>query len=198
MTKVVLASNNRHKAEEFNQIFENYKLDLTLVLPKDVYLSGLDVEENGNSFEANAEIKAKAFFEAAGMPAIADDSGLEVDCLDKKPGIHSARYAGLHGDDAANRLKVIDEIADLDSPNLSARFRCVICYYDGETTIFANGSVEGSITLIQSGSGGFGYDPIFIPDGYEQTFAEMQQDEKNKISHRRRAIEEFVEKYKAL
>jgi XTP/dITP diphosphohydrolase len=198
MTKILLASNNKHKLEEFSQIFKHIHLPVSLLTPADIYLSGFDVDETGVTFEENAEIKAGAFYEAAGMPVIADDSGLEVDCLGLKPGVLSARYAGNHGDDAANRKKILVEIQKLGTDNLTARFRCVICYYDGVDTIFANGSVEGRISLSERGSGGFGYDPIFIPDGYGQTFAEMPQAEKNKISHRGRAIQNFVSKYKKL
>lgn len=195
MTKILLASNNKHKLEEFSQIFEKVHLPISLITPSDIYLSGFDVEETGNTFEENAEIKAKAFFSAAGMPVLSDDSGLEVDCLDKLPGVLSARYAGRHGDDSANRKKILDEIHKLGTAHLTARFRCVICYFDGVNTIFANGSVEGNISLIERGSGGFGYDPIFIPDGYGQTFAEMPLDEKNRISHRGRAIQDFVSRF---
>ncbi|MDT3740939.1 MAG: RdgB/HAM1 family non-canonical purine NTP pyrophosphatase [Candidatus Kapabacteria bacterium] len=196
MQKILLASNNKHKAKEFKQIFEKEKIELEILLPSDLHLSGFDVEETGLTFEENAVIKAKAFFEAAGMPVIADDSGLEVDALDLKPGVLSARYAGIHGDDAANRTKVLAELRNTDVQHRLARFRCVICYYDGKDTVIASGSVEGLIGSSEKGSGGFGYDPIFIPVGYEQTFAEMNQDEKNKISHRGRAIEDFIRKYK--
>lgn len=198
MKKIVLASNNKHKLDEFSQIFNQIHLPISLITPNDINLSGLDVDETGDTFEENSEIKAKSFFEAAGIPAIADDSGLEVDCLDKNPGVQSARYAGTHGNDAANRLKVLEEIIKSSSDDLTARFRCVICYYDGVNKIFANGSVEGRISLEERGAGGFGYDPIFIPDGFEQTFAELPQIEKNKISHRGKAIQDFVNKYKKI
>ena len=196
MQKILLASNNKHKAEEFIQIFEKEKIKLEILLPSELHLSDFDVEETGLTFEENAVIKAKAFYEAAGMPVIADDSGLEVDALDLKPGVLSARYAGIHGDDAANRTKVLGELINIEDKHRSARFRCVICYYDGKDTLIATGSVEGLIGSSEKGAGGFGYDPIFIPVGSGQTFAEMNQDEKNKISHRGRAIEDFIRKYK--
>lgn len=198
MTKIILASNNKHKADEFMQIFEKSNLPLSLILPKDINLSGLDVDENGSTFEANAEIKARAFYEASELPAIADDSGLEVDCLGKHPGVQSARYAGIHGDDSSNRLKVLADIIKSNSNDLTARFRCVICFYDGVNTILADGRVEGRISMLEKGNGGFGYDPIFIPDGYDMTFAEMPQNEKNIISHRGRAIQDFISRYKEL
>ncbi|MBX3044563.1 MAG: RdgB/HAM1 family non-canonical purine NTP pyrophosphatase [Candidatus Kapabacteria bacterium] len=196
MSKILLASNNKHKAEEFKQIFIDAGLSSSLVLPQDLYLGGLEVEETGLTFEENAEIKALAFNKAAGMPVISDDSGLEVDCLGLKPGVTSARYAGVHGDDAANRKKVLDEVLAKDCGNLKARFRCVICYFDGNEIIQGVGKVEGRISLSERGSGGFGYDPIFIPDGYESTFAELPAEIKNQISHRKRALDDFIEKYK--
>ncbi len=198
MTKVILASNNKHKLDEFSQIFEQIHLPISLIIPSEINLSDLEVDETGDTFEENSEIKAKAFFEASAMPAIADDSGLEVDCLGKNPGVQSARYAGAHGDDAANRLKVLEDILKSSSDDLTARFRCVICYYDGVHKFFANGSVEGRISLNERGTGGFGYDPIFIPNGFDQTFAEISQIEKNKISHRGKAIQDFVIQFKEL
>lgn len=196
MNKILLASNNKHKAAEFIQIFEESELDIKLILPSEMYLSGLEVDESGLTFEENAQIKAKEFYKAAGMPVISDDSGIEVDCLDKRPGVISARYAGINADDSENRKKLLNDIFESKSENLTARFRCVICYYDGADTIMANGSVEGKICLQERGSSGFGYDPMFIPDGYEHTFAELPQEEKNKISHRGRAIQDFVKRFR--
>jgi XTP/dITP diphosphohydrolase len=196
--KIILASNNKHKYHEFSEIFKKNNFKNDILIPNDVYLGGFDVEESGLTFEENAMIKAKAFYEAAGMPAIADDSGLEVDALDFRPGVYSARYAGEHGDDKKNRTKVLNELASLVEPLRSARFRCVICYYDGINSITVDGRVEGKIISEERGEGGFGYDPIFIPEGYDETFAEMTQEEKNKISHRARAINKFLEEYQKL
>jgi XTP/dITP diphosphohydrolase len=196
MIKTVLASNNLHKAEEFLQIFNDEKIEISILMPADLYLTGLDVEETGVTFEENALIKAKAFFEAAGMPAISDDSGLEIDALELRPGVYSARYSGENANDKSNRIKVLDELSAVPANERTARFRSVICYFDGEITLFGVGKVEGRIINEERGEGGFGYDSIFVPDGYTQTFAEISQKDKNSISHRKNAIMDFIEKYK--
>jgi len=196
--KVVLASNNRHKALEFKQIFESNSINLQLMLPSDVYLSGLDVDETGTTFHENSFIKAKEFYLAAGMPAIADDSGLEVDFLDKSPGIYSARYSGPNATDEMNRKKLLSELINVPPDKRSARFRCVICYYDGDISIYGDGSVEGEIIFEERGSEGFGYDSIFVPKGYDKTFAEISSELKNNISHRRNALMDFMNNYRGL
>jgi len=198
MTKVILASNNRHKADEFLQIFNVEKIEISILMPADLYLTGFDVVESGITFEENALIKAKAFYEAAGMPAISDDSGLEIDALSLRPGVYSARYSGENANDKSNRIKVLDELSGVPENKRTARFRSVICYFDGEITIFGVGKVEGRIINEERGERGFGYDSIFIPNGYNETFAEMSQQDKNSISHRKNAIMDFIEKYKLL
>ncbi|PKL85975.1 MAG: non-canonical purine NTP pyrophosphatase, RdgB/HAM1 family [Ignavibacteriae bacterium HGW-Ignavibacteriae-1] len=184
---LLAATNNQHKIEEIRAILSDID-GLEIVTPMSLGIN-INPDENGTSFEQNAEIKARAFYEAARIPVIADDSGLEVDQLDGLPGINSARYAGIDGDDKANREKLRSELNF--SELVTARFRCVICYFDGTQTIFANGKVEGQIINEERGSMGFGYDPIFIPDNFDITFAEMDSISKNKLSHRADALKQL-------
>ena len=149
----------------------------------------LDVEENGTTFEENSFIKAKAITDLTGELAIADDSGLEVDALSGAPGVHSARFAGGHGNDAANRQKVLQLLQNVPDAKRTARCVCGITLVrpDG-TKLAARGTVEGRITEEELGDGGFGYDCIFMPDGFDVTFAQMDADQKNRMSHRARAL----------
>lgn len=189
---LLLASNNSHKAKEFNEIFD--KLipgKVELVLPNQISNENLEVVEDGDTFIANSLIKAKAYYDKFKIPVISDDSGLEVDALNGAPGIHSARYAGEHGDDAANRKKLLIELKN--NENKRANFIACLCFYSGNEPVFFEGKVFGNIISEEKGEGGFGYDPIFIPEGYDETFAEMDQSEKNKISHRSLALQRFCE-----
>ncbi len=184
---LLAATNNQHKIEEIRAILSDID-GLEIVTPISLGIN-INPDENGTSFEQNAEIKARAFYEAARIPVIADDSGLEVDQLDGLPGINSARYAGIDGNDKANREKLLSELNF--SEHVIARFRCVICYFDGTQTIFASGKIEGQIISEERGSMGFGYDPIFIPDNYDITFAEMDSISKNNLSHRADALRQL-------
>ncbi|MEI6089580.1 MAG: RdgB/HAM1 family non-canonical purine NTP pyrophosphatase [bacterium] len=190
--KLVLASNNKHKAEEYSAMFKaDNGIDITVLLPKDLLHEEIEIEETGLTFEENASIKARHIFELAKLPCFSDDSGLEVKALGNKPGLNSARYSGSHGDDKANRKKVISELIDLNTDDWSARFRCVICFYDGLNEYFFEGICTGKLISEEKGTSGFGYDPIFIPDGYNITFAEMPSKQKNSISHRANAVDKF-------
>lgn len=168
-------------------------------------LSGLDVElvsassietapevvEDAESLEENAAKKARTLYEHTGLAALADDTGLEVAALDGRPGVHSARYAGEQADDVANRRLLLWELAD--ATTRSARFRTVIAFVDREGNIhFFEGICPGKIVEEERGSGGFGYDSIFIPEGFDLTFAELTPDEKNAVSHRGRALRHFT------
>jgi XTP/dITP diphosphohydrolase len=187
MQTLVFASNNRHKIDEVNQILSAFGYEVKSMA--DVGFTD-DIDETGNTFKDNAALKANAVFEATGLPCFADDSGLEVDALNGQPGVYSARYAGSHGDTAANNQKLMLEMSG--KPNRKARFKTVIAYRTSSGLTFFEGTVNGNITETHSGSNGFGYDPLFIPDGYNITFAEMPSEEKNQISHRRRALDQFV------
>jgi XTP/dITP diphosphohydrolase len=190
MKKIHLASNNRHKAKEFEQIINSIiPGKINLILPEIISIDKFDVDETGSSFIENSFIKAKAFFEKFNLPVISDDSGLEVNSLNGEPGINSARYAGEHGNDELNRKKLLTNLKDFDDKQ--ANFIAVLCYFDGNEPIFFEGKVFGKIIDTERGNGGFGYDPIFMPDGYDITFSEMEQEEKNRISHRSLAIQRF-------
>jgi XTP/dITP diphosphohydrolase len=192
MMKILLATNNKHKLEEIKLIFDIEIGDtIQLLTPADLNLE-LDVPENENTLEGNAYLKAKAFFDASGIPSIADDTGLEIDALDGQPGVRSARFAGEPANDAKNREKVLALMNFISTDRRSARFRTVICYYDSTGKHLIEGSCEGQITKEEAGYNGFGYDCIFIPDGYSLTFAEMKALVKNSISHRSKAIINFV------
>lgn len=180
--EILIATHNAHKKEEIQQILGN---QFTVKSLSDYHLNE-EIVEDGNSFEANAKIKAKYCFEKTGIPSIGDDSGLVVEALDGRPGIFSARYAGDH-DFAKNIAKVLAELAD--NENRKAYFITVLCYYDASGPLFFEGRVYGNILQENKGTAGFGYDPVFVPDGYEKTFAEMPAEEKNRISHRKKAID---------
>ena len=153
--------------------------------------------ETGTTFEENAAIKAvSASHQIKGSHILADDSGIEVDALGGAPGVWSARFAGENADDEANRSKLLRELQNVSGPEeRSARFCCVmVVARDGEVVATVRGEVEGTLTLEERGDGGFGYDPIFIPDGYDRTFAELSAEEKNSISHRARALMQIADR----
>jgi XTP/dITP diphosphohydrolase len=186
MQQLVFATNNRHKLEEVAAKL-NGKIKL---LSLDDIGCHADIAETGQTFAANASIKSGYIYNQYQLNCFGDDSGLEIDALNNEPGIYSARYAGLHGNHQANIAKVLDKLKDND--NRKARFRTVISLiWNGEEHFF-EGTVEGTIRHELSGSDGFGYDPIFEPDGYDITFAEMSMDEKNSISHRGRAMDKLI------
>ncbi len=179
---LILATSNPGKITEIQEILSDFTLNIRA--------AQCDVEETGITFEENALIKARAI--AAMFPdawVLADDSGLEVDYLNGAPGIHSARYAGEPQNTVANINKLLAALCG--THHRSARFLTVLALICPQGEVLFQGSVHGSISRQIKGSGGFGYDPVFIPDGYEQTFAEMSAAGKNKISHRRMAINQF-------
>lgn len=187
MTRIVIATHNSHKTGEFRALLgPGWKVeDLTQHpdLPIPV--------EDGDTFEANARIKAVSAGQHLGpeVLVVADDSGLEVDALAGRPGIYSARYAGPGEGDAGNRVKVLQEMSAVEEGDRSARFRCVLALARGEQVVASfSGSLEGRLSREAMGGGGFGYDPIFIPQGHELTFGELPSDVKNGLSHRARAL----------
>ena len=189
MKKIVLASNNKHKIEEINAIFNDYEI----LSMKDIgYLE--DIVEDGNTFEENALIKAKTiskYLKAKNMEydVLADDSGLCCEALDGAPGIFSARYAGEHGNDKANRDKLIKELTD---KNKNSYFLCsLVLYKTDDTYLTAEGKTYGSIIDEERGDTSFGYDCIFLSDDLGKTFGEATSEEKNKVSHRYRALVEL-------
>jgi len=190
--KLIIATRNRHKTGEIAAILgpEWTVEDLTNrpELPEPV--------EDGATFEENAAIKAVAASRVLPGLVLADDSGLEVDLLGGAPGIRSARYAGDKATDQENREKLLGELAKhehLAEQPMTARFRCaMVIAKDGEVLGTFSGAVEGRIGLVEAGTGGFGYDPLFIPDGFEETFAELDGETKNGLSHRGRALGQVV------
>lgn len=184
--EILVATHNLHKKEEIQQILGN---EFTVKSLADYDLHE-EIVEDGNSFNANALIKAKYCFEKTGIPSLGDDSGLVVESLDGRPGIFSARYAGDH-DFAKNIEKVLSEMEGIE--NRKAYFITVLCYYDEKGAQYFDGRVHGNLLTENKGHKGFGYDPIFVPEGYKMTFAEMNPEDKNQISHRKQALDLFLD-----
>ena len=192
MRELVLASRNAKKAVEMQRILA--EAGLVIQVRSVAEFDGVpEVAETGATFEANALLKARAVSSATGLPAVADDSGICVDELNGMPGILSARWAGRHGDDDANLQLLLDQLADTPDERLGAQFRCVIALVtpDG-TEHVVDGEMRGRLIRDRRGSNGFGYDPIFVPDGFTQTSAELSAAEKDAISHRGKALRALV------
>ena len=186
---VVLATRNAAKLRELARILdaENHGTQIRLG-GLDEFPGAPDVPETGATFEENALLKARAIADYTGLPAVADDSGLCVDALNGMPGVLSARWAGRHGDDKANLELVLAQVADVPDARLGARFVCAAALVVKGREWVVTGQVEGRLIRAPRGSGGFGYDPIFLPDGFDQTTAEMTAEAKDAISHRGRAF----------
>ena len=182
MIKIVFATNNTHKLAEVRAVLgDGYEL----VTLKDVGITE-DIPETGATLDENATLKARYVYNRTGLDCFADDTGLEVEALNGAPGVHSARYATDGHDFKANNHKLLNELQSTE--NRHARFRTVISLIRGGVEQQVEGIVEGVIAHEESGAEGFGYDPLFIPTGYDRTFAEMSAEEKNAISHRGRAV----------
>ena len=183
---LIFATNNRHKIEEIKAI-----------LPENFRISGLqeagiveEIPETQDTLEGNAIEKARYIFEKYSLPCFADDTGLEVRALNNKPGVFSARYAGDNGDSKKNIMKLLTELENTE--DRIARFKTVIAYINDRKILTFEGVIEGTITYQEKGAKGFGYDPVFMPVGFNKTFAEMALREKNKISHRSLALKRFI------
>ena len=189
--KIVLASRNKHKISELQTLLGKYIEGIEILSLDDAGIYG-EIEENGNSFSENALIKAKAAA-VSGYIGIGDDSGLEVTALGGAPGIYSARYAGGHGDDAANNELLLKNLVGVS--DRSARFVCALaCVFpDGRESLCVLGEAKGEIISEYRGTGGFGYDPLFYFPPLEKTFGELTAEEKNKVSHRSDAIKKLAE-----
>lgn len=188
MTQLVMASRNQGKLVELQRILATIAPSIDLVSVSQ-FPDIDDVAETGSTFEENALLKAETIAMKTGLPAIADDSGLCIDALEGKPGVFSARYAGTHGDDQANREKVLREMVDVYEENRGAQFVSVVALAlpDGRNEM-CRGEIRGDICYAPRGDGGFGYDPIFVPEGLSQTMAELSAEKKDEISHRGRAL----------
>ena len=186
MKKLVFATNNAHKLEEIRAILGDKVEILSL---NDIHCHA-DIPETADTLEGNAALKAAYIYEHYGLDCFADDTGLEVEALNGAPGIYSARYAGGEGHDSeANMKKLLREMEGKE--NRRAQFRTAICLIErGKETLF-EGIVKGEIIREKRGGSGFGYDPVFVPEGYTETFAEMGSEEKNKISHSARAVQQL-------
>jgi XTP/dITP diphosphohydrolase len=189
--KVLLASRNAKKLAELRRI-------LAPALP-DVEVIGLDdvapypeLPETGATFADNALIKAREGYRQTGLPTVADDSGLAVDALNGMPGVLSARWAGGHGDDTANLRLVLDQVRDVPDERLGAAFLCAVAYVDDAGEILTDGRMPGHLVREPRGGNGFGYDPIFVPDGHDRTSAELSIEEKDAISHRGQALRKLA------
>ncbi len=189
--KMIAATNNAHKLKELKEILSELGVEIISLQEAGI---NIEIEENGDSFEANALIKAREIYRITGKPTIADDSGLEVEALRGKPGIYSARYAGAEGNekDKRNREKLLEEMKDVPKEDRKARFCSAIAavFHEGKE-IIAKGYIYGSIGFEEKGNNGFGYDSLFIVEKSEHTLAEISEEEKNKISHRANALKEY-------
>jgi XTP/dITP diphosphohydrolase len=179
--KIVIGTSNPHKFEEIVQILQGIPVQfLSLQDFPDIP----PIEETGFTFRENALLKARTVYKYTSLLTLADDSGLEVDALQGAPGIYSARFAGKEKDYAANNVKLLEFLKDVPDQQRRAQFRCMVGMVGPDTEQLAEGLVRGRIICEMRGGGGFGYDPLFIPDGYTKTFAEMEEEQKNRISHR--------------
>lgn len=190
LKKICLATNNQGKAKELREMLGEAFDILTL---QDIGCTEY-IEETANTFQGNSLIKAQHVFDNYKIDCIADDSGLEVDALNGAPGVYSARYAGEHGNHSKNMDKLLTALEGEE--NRRAQFRTVVTFMKNGKPVQFEGIVKGQITLEKTGNGGFGYDPIFMPDGFDRTFAEMTSEEKNPISHRGKAIKALFEHLK--
>lgn len=183
MEKLIFATNNLHKLSEIRQILEG---KVAIISLNDIGCHE-DIPETADTLQGNALLKARFVFERYGLPCFADDTGLEVDALNGAPGVYSARYAGEGCDAEANMQKLLSALKDVPAPR-KACFRTVIALIDGDGEHFFEGRIDGTIATERRGTGGFGYDPVFIPEGKTLSFAEMGEAVKNEISHRALAV----------
>ncbi|MBQ9960362.1 MAG: XTP/dITP diphosphatase [Firmicutes bacterium] len=190
METIVAASSNKHKIKEIQAIMSKFGME---VIPKnEAGIPDFDVEEDGDTFEANSYKKASEMMKVLGKTTIADDSGLMVDYLGGAPGVYSARFAGEPCDDDKNNEKLLKLLEGVEEKDRKAKFVSVITmiFPDGETLV-ARGECPGRIIKVPVGENGFGYDPIFVPDGFDKSYAQLTDEEKNSISHRAKALEKL-------
>ena len=189
--KILIATTNEGKIAEFRSLLSDERLEF---IGLDAFSDIPDIEETGNTFAENAKLKAVSYSSYFGLHTLADDSGLEVEALNGRPGVFSARYGGVNIDYAAKIRLLLDEINAAEKRSRTARFvsHIVFASPDGDVLFEAEGVCEGSIAFEPKGSNGFGYDPVFIPDGFDQTFGELSDDVKQKVSHRAHAIAKIM------
>lgn len=187
MKRIIFASKNEGKVKEVRKILND--LNVRILSLSDIDYT-IVIEETGNSFEENAKLKAEVIFKEYKLPVIADDSGLAVEHLNGQPGVYSARYAGLGATDDQNNLKLLKNLEKYPQP-YKAKFVCAAVFYFGTEIFSSIGEVNGKIIKTPRGTNGFGYDPLFVPDGFNQTLAELDSEIKNKISHRFKAFDQL-------
>lgn len=181
MNKLIFATHNQNKVTEVKAVFSGFSI---MSLADLLYTQ--EIDETEDTFVGNALLKARHVFEVFKTPVFADDSGLEVEALNNAPGVYSARYAGEEKNHSKNNIKLLQALKN--ESNRQAQFKTVIAYVDGNTEFVCEGLVKGTIALETSGTGGFGYDPLFIPEGYSETFGKLPSQLKLELSHRSRAI----------
>ena len=187
MKRIIFASKNEGKVKEVRKILSDLKVQILSLSDVDYTI---EIEETGETFNENAKLKAAAIFNEYKLPVIADDSGLVVEQLNDEPGVYSARYAGLGATDQQNNLMLIKNLEKLPPP-YKAKFVCAAVFYFGTDFFTAIGEVKGEIIKKPKGTNGFGYDPLFVPDGFRQTMAELNSEIKNRISHRFKAFDQL-------
>lgn len=191
--KIFLATKNKNKLIEMQRILMPFGIEVLSEVNSDFKIN--DVDETGRNFDENAYLKAKSACDCTGLPALADDSGLCVDALNGAPGLYSARFAGLEQSDDKNNEKLLDLLNDVNDENRTAKFVCsMCCCFPNGDVVRGYGECKGYIARSLNGNGGFGYDPLFICG--EKTFAQMSKEEKDAVSHRGKAIDDFVENLK--
>ncbi|WP_125590619.1 XTP/dITP diphosphatase [Companilactobacillus jidongensis] len=195
MKEIIIATKNPNKAKEFKRIFDESEIELKTLLD---FPNFPDVKETGSTFEENAKLKAHAVMQEFNLPTIADDSGLQVDALFGQPGIYSARYAGDHND-AANNAKLLSELGGMPMEKRTARFVTTLVFSNpkNDDDLIVEGEVKGLIATLPEGDDGFGYDPLFYLPEMDKTMGQMSMDEKNKISHRGRAIRKLEDEWQS-
>lgn len=185
--KLVISTGNQNKVKEIKDILSD--LNIEVVSKKDLGLANIQVEEDGDTLEENSLKKARELSKRIDYMVVADDSGLFVDQLDGKPGVHSSRYGGEEGNDSKNNRKLLDELKGIPLEKREAKFKSIIALItEDKKEIIVYGECKGRIGFEEKGKNGFGYDPLFIPHGYKKTFGEIGEEEKNKISHRSNAL----------
>lgn len=191
MKEIIIATKNQGKVNEFKDMFQDSLVHVQSLL--DLSVEVPDIEETGKTFQENAEIKAESVSKWFNKPVIADDSGLVVDALNGAPGVYSARYAGENKTDEEHYMKLLEALKDVPFQDRTARFICVLAFKEPEKkAVFFTGICEGKIAFEPLGNEGFGYDPVFIPEGDTRTMAQLLPEEKNRLSHRSEAIKEFA------
>ncbi|MFA5576655.1 MAG: RdgB/HAM1 family non-canonical purine NTP pyrophosphatase [Tissierellaceae bacterium] len=195
--KLVVSTGNQHKLEEIRRILK--ALPIEVLSKKDIGLNNVKVIEDGKTLEENSLKKAKALAEKTEYMVLADDSGLFVDILGGQPGVFSSRYGGEEGNDKKNNIKLLQELGNIPMNKRTAKFITImVLITEDKESIIVRGECKGLIGIEAVGYNGFGYDPLFIPEGYNKTFAELGQDVKNKISHRARALKNLRDKISGL